>query len=185
MDGVNRVMNDVIGYAHTPALGLATPIRILAKERRRKTNIKQERSSLVSTVPAAFSPLVSSVAMNLGADSKLSQCVDSFIKEVEDDFSAPHQSSFQNYMQKVKRDVQEMEEVHLNCYRYTKKTISLCSWNKNKLYHVERVYMHRLQVHGDNGYRVHCTCTYNIYTCICTVIIQSMHIYYSTTYYII
>ncbi len=49
--------------------------------------------------------------MNLGPDSKLSQCVDNFIKEVEDDFSAPHQSSFQNYMQKVKRDLQEMEEV--------------------------------------------------------------------------
>ena len=54
------------------------------------------------------------MAMNLGPDSKLSQCVDNFITEVEDDFSAPHQSSFQNYMQKVKRDLQEMEEVGLH-----------------------------------------------------------------------
>lgn len=51
------------------------------------------------------------MTMNLGADSKLFQGVDGFIKEVEDDFSAPHQSNFQHYMQKVKRDLQEMEEV--------------------------------------------------------------------------
>ena len=52
------------------------------------------------------------MAVNLGADSKLSQCVDAYIHEIEDDFSAPQQSSFQDFMPKVKRDIQSMEEVN-------------------------------------------------------------------------
>ena len=51
------------------------------------------------------------MATNLVVDSKLSQGVDAFINEVDDDFKAPHQSTFQDYMPKVKRDVQSMEEV--------------------------------------------------------------------------
>lgn len=52
------------------------------------------------------------MAVNLGADSKLSQFVDAYIREIEDDFSAPQQSKFQDFMPKVKRDIQSMEEVN-------------------------------------------------------------------------
>lgn len=49
--------------------------------------------------------------MNLPVDSKITQSLDSFIREVEDDFQSPQQSSFQDFMPKVKRDVQSLEEV--------------------------------------------------------------------------
>ena len=54
------------------------------------------------------------MAMNLPVDSKVTQCIDSFIREVDSDFHAPHQSNFQDFMPKVKRDVQAMEEVHFS-----------------------------------------------------------------------
>lgn len=53
------------------------------------------------------------MAVNLGPDSKITQCLDAFIREIEDDFSAPQQSSFQSFMPKVKRDIQSMEEVNI------------------------------------------------------------------------
>lgn len=52
------------------------------------------------------------MAVNLGTDSKLSQCVDAYIREIEDDFTAPQQSKFQDFMPKVKRDIQSLEEVN-------------------------------------------------------------------------
>lgn len=45
---------------------------------------------------------------------KLETALDFFIRELEDDFTSPQQSSFQQHMPKVKRDVQEMEEVSDN-----------------------------------------------------------------------
>lgn len=61
------------------------------------------------------------MATNLVVDSKLSQGVDAFINEVDDDFKAPHQSTFQDYMPKVKRDVQSMEENLSNDKSYVRK----------------------------------------------------------------
>lgn len=44
-------------------------------------------------------------------DNKLEQFVEVFIKEIEDDFQAPAQSKFQNYMSQCRKGVQSMEEV--------------------------------------------------------------------------
>ena len=43
------------------------------------------------------------MAHNLGPDSKVTQCLESFILSVEGDFSDPSQSSFQSTMPKIKR----------------------------------------------------------------------------------
>ena len=42
---------------------------------------------------------------------KFETALDFFIRELEDDFTSPQQSCFQQHMPKVKRDVQDMEEV--------------------------------------------------------------------------
>ena len=47
----------------------------------------------------------------IGPDKQLSMLVDTFLKELEDDFQAPAQSKFQDYMPKCKKGVQMMEEV--------------------------------------------------------------------------
>ena len=47
----------------------------------------------------------------IGPDKQLSQLVDMFLKELEDDFQVPAQSKFQDYMPKCKKGVQMMEEV--------------------------------------------------------------------------
>lgn len=51
------------------------------------------------------------MAQIAGTDQKLSQFVDQFIQQLEDDFAAPQQSRFQEYMPSCKKGVQEMEEV--------------------------------------------------------------------------
>ena len=48
---------------------------------------------------------------HLGPDKKLSEFVDMFIKELEDDMQAPAQSKFQDYIPRCRKDVQLMEEV--------------------------------------------------------------------------
>ncbi len=50
-----------------------------------------------------------------GPDHKLSPFVDEFIKQLEDDFAAPQQSRFQEYMPNCKKGVQEMEDVRNSC----------------------------------------------------------------------
>ena len=47
----------------------------------------------------------------IGPDKQLSQFVDTFLKELEDDFQAPALSKFQDYMPKCRKGVQMMEEV--------------------------------------------------------------------------
>ena len=49
--------------------------------------------------------------MNLGPDEKIAGYIDIFLRELDDDFQAPGQSHFQDYMAKLRRDVQNMEEV--------------------------------------------------------------------------
>ena len=59
------------------------------------------------SVPLIHFPM----AHNLGPDSKVTQCLESFILSVEGDFSDPSQSSFQSTMPKIKREIQSLEEV--------------------------------------------------------------------------
>ena len=47
----------------------------------------------------------------IGPDKQLSQCVDDFIKELEDDFQSPAVSKFQDYIPRCRKGVQFMEEV--------------------------------------------------------------------------
>jgi len=46
----------------------------------------------------------------IGPDKQLSQCVDDFIKELEDDFQSPAVSKFQDYIPRCRKGVQFMEE---------------------------------------------------------------------------
>ena len=51
------------------------------------------------------------MALNIGPESKVTLCLDAFIRSVDEDFSAPNQSSFQSNMPKIKREIQSLEEV--------------------------------------------------------------------------
>lgn len=42
---------------------------------------------------------------------QLSQSIEQFLKEIDDDFSAPNNSKFQDYVPKCRKNVQAMEEV--------------------------------------------------------------------------
>lgn len=42
---------------------------------------------------------------------QLSQSIEQFLKEVEDDFSGPSNSKFQDYIPRCRKNVQAMEEV--------------------------------------------------------------------------
>ncbi len=66
----------------------------------------------VVKVPPPPPPQMATIA---GPDQKLSQVVDQFVQQLEDDFAAPQQSRFQEYMPTCKKGVQDMEEVCADC----------------------------------------------------------------------